>query len=280
MVVAPPIYVQAPAVTPSRFGLLSAGDLVIGQDPHLRNGIEWQPKPCGPAKLDPSECGDPANRTVDDGVPTLTAGPITLYNGFTCRSVGLTEAEMLTRAQDALAAGESAALESTLWTEGTAPGQAWFAQPLRLMIDGTTEVISGTPVPLVKGIGLLEAHLDTEYSGVGVIHAPRKVASYAAERSQIDTDAGRKVTTLGTRWSFGNYPLTGPDGTPAAADTAWLVATGAVSIRRTDVTPRPGNLAAALNKATNEVYFTAERTYVVSWECVTAAVLVTLASLT
>ena len=280
MVVAPPIYVQAPAATPSRFGLLSAGDLVIETDPHFRNGIEWQPKPCGPAKLDASECGDAANRTVDDGVPVNTAGPITLYNGFTCRSIGLTEAELLTRAQEALAAGESAALESTLWTEAAAPGQPWFANPLRLMIDGETDVIAGTAVPLVKGIGLLEAYLDTEYSGVGVIHAPRRVAAFAAERSQVDAEGGRKVTTLGTRWSFGNYPSTGPDGTPAAADTAWLVATGAVNIRRTDVTSRPGGLRQGLNRATNEVYFTAERTYVVSWECVTAAALVTLASLT
>lgn len=263
MAVAPPIYVQAPILTPSRYGLLSAADMPITTDPHLRNGVEFETNPCGPSKIDAADCASPHNRNnLTDGIPLVEAGPIVVYDGFTCRPVGLDEPALLARARAALAAGESAAVEKTVWAS---------AAPLRLMADGVTDELTTAAVPLVKGIGLLEEHLRSEYGGVGVIHAPVMVAPYAAEKQQIDSDNGRKTTVLGTRWSFGAYPNSGPDGTAAAVDTAWLVATGAVSLRRTEVTAR-----AVFNDKTNEVLALAERTYVVAWECVTAAALVSL----
>lgn len=274
MAVAPPIYVAAPTITPSRYGLATAGDLVIESDLHFRNGIEHEQNPSGPAKLSAAECaaGPSATRTVDDGIPTVKSGPIIVYNGFTCRAVGLTEDDMLSRARLALTGGEWAAVERAVWAS---------ADPLRLMNDGDvdgaeTEVLTTQAVSLTKGVGLLEDLLGEQYGGVGVIHAPRAVAGFAAKDWQVDTENGRKVTNLGTRWSFGSYPNTGPDGAPAAADTAWLVATSAVAIRRSEITQRPVTFAEAVNRRTNEVFAIAERTYVVSWECVQAAALVTL----
>lgn len=275
MAVAPAIYVAAPTITPARYGLVSAADLVVETNPHFINGIEFEQNPCGPAKLAANDCvtepGDP--RTVDDGIPGVESGPITVYNGFTCRAVGVDEAEMLDRARKALTGGEWSAVEKAVWSQG---------DPLRLMNDGTgdgveTEVLTPTAaVSLVKGIGLLEEHLYEQYNGVGVIHAPRSVAPFAADRRQIDVEGGRKTTVLGTRWSFGNYPNTDVDGVAAAVDTAWLVATGAVAVRRSEVKQRPTNLAEAMDRRTNEIFAIAERTYVVSWECVQAAVLVNL----
>ena len=274
MAVAPALYVAAPTITPARYGLVSAADLVVESDPHFANGVEFEQNPCGPAKLAPNECvTEPEDaRTVDDGIDLVESGPITVYNGFTCRAVGVDEAQMLDRARKALAGGEWAAVEKAVWSLG---------DPLRLMNDGAvegaeTEVLTTDAVSLVKGIGLLEEHLGEQYGGVGVIHAPRAVAGFAAERRQIDVEAGHKVTTLGTRWSFGNYPNTGVDGVAAAVDTAWLVATGAVAVRRSEVKPKPVSFAEAMNRRTNEIFAIAERTYVVSWECVQAAVLVNL----
>ena len=261
MAVAPALYVAAPTLTPTRFGLVSAGDLVVPEDPRFVNGIQFESNPSGPAKLAPTECEDPQSRTVVDGIEVIEAGPIIVYNGFTCRAVGVDESEMLDRARKALTGGEWAAVEKAL--------------PL---MNAETDILTTGAVSLVKGIGLLEEHLTEQYGGVGVIHAPRHVAMFAAERRQIDVESGRKVSTLGTRWSFGNYPNTDAAGAPAAVDTAWLVATGAVQVRRGEVKQRPTSFAEAFNYATNEIQAIAERTYVVSWEAVQAAVLVNLTS--
>ncbi|OZC59268.1 hypothetical protein CH276_22745 [Rhodococcus sp. 06-470-2] len=268
MPVAPALYVQTPTLTPARFGLSSAAEQIVESDLHFRNGVEFIENPHGVASLTAAECatGPSTARVVDDGMPLVEAEPIIVYNGFTCRAVGVSETEMLDRARQALASGEWQAVEKAIWDTAT----------LRLMEDGVTDELNTTAVPLVQGIGILEAHLYENYGGVGVIHAPRHVAASAAERRQVDTETGRKVTTLGTRWSFGHYPNTGPDGTEAASGTAWLVGTGAVYTRRSEASSRPTNLAGALNRNTNEIFAIAERTYVAAWETVPAAVLVTL----
>lgn len=261
MAVAPALYVAAPTLTPTRFGLVTAGDLVVPEDFRFVNGVQFESNPSGPAKLAPTECVDTQSRTVDDGIELVEAGPIIVYNGFTCRAVGLDEAAMLDRASKALAGGEWAAVEKAL--------------PL---MNADTDILTTAAVSIVKGIGLLEDHLCEQYGGVGVIHAPRHVAGFAAERRQVEIESGRKVTTLGTRWSFGNYPNTDTEDAPAAVGTAWLVATGAVQVRRGEVKQRPPSFAEAFNYATSEIQAIAERTYVVSWEAVQAAVLVNLTS--
>lgn len=268
MPVAPALLVQTPTLTPARYGLSSAADLVVEAVLHFRNGVEFIENPSGPAKYSPIECTTEATdeRELEDGLPLVEAQPIIVYNGFTCRAVGLTEDDILTRARQALAGGEWQAIETAIWDRAE----------LRLMDEANTVILADTAVDLVKGIGLLEAHLYENYGGTGVIHAPRHVAAHAAKRRQVETETGRKVTTLGTRWSFGNYPNTGPDGEEAGVDTAWLVATGAVQVRRTEVAQRPTSLAGALDRYTNEVYAIAERTYVASWETVTVALPVTL----
>lgn len=266
MTTAPAVLVPAPPVIPSRYGLLSAASsLEPIIDPHIRNGVEWIPNPLGPAKTDAAECVDTHDRTdVDDGIGLDEAPPIVLYNGYTCFALGFSEAEILQRASDALTNGETAALEQAVWTR-------------QLMQDGiTNDLTSGTPVSLVRGLGMLEDYLGTEYGGVGVIHSPRGLAPQFAQAQQLLDGTGYKTTVLGTRIAFGAYPYAGPDGTDADDGTAWLVATGAVNVRRTEVTARPLTLAQALNRSTNKTFALAERTYVASWETIPAAVLVSL----
>ncbi|MGV9742860.1 hypothetical protein [Nocardia farcinica] len=277
MPIAPPLLVPAPPLTPTRFGLSSAADQIIDPTARIAAGVEWEVPPCGPAKLDASTCDVPDPRTVADGIGTEIADPITVYNGFSCRAVGLTEQQIQERAEAALAT-EWVAVELALWG----------STHLRLMRDvaapdpnypPTTLVLSENPVPLVAGIGMLEAHLGANYAGVGVLHAPRLLAPHAAAARQVETENGRKVTALGTRWAFGaGYPNTGPDGTAAPAGTAWIVATGAVTYRRTGITSRRSTSQREyFDPATNEVRLTAQRTYVIAWDtCVHAAVPVTL----
>ena len=286
MAIAPPLWVPAPTLTPARFGLFDAADIVIENDDHFRNGIEYQPAPCTPAKLAAQDCfppadpgdPDPRERDIASGLPLTHSGPITVYNGFSCKLPGLTEAQIQSFAERALAGGESTAVETAVWGDLSnvdVTDSTLAPNPLRLMGPDTT-ILTTAAVDLVKGIALLEDHLAQTYGGVGILHAPRGVSAYAAERQQIRFDGGRPVTAVGTKWAFGAYPNTDIDGVEAATDTAWLVVTSAVNIRRSPVQRRPLDMRGVFSPTDNEALVLAERTYVVAWDCVHAAALVTL----
>lgn len=286
MAIAPPIYVPAPTLSPSRFGLLDAADLIVENDEHFRNGIEYQPAPCTPAKLAAQDCfppadpadPDPRERDIASGLPLSHSGPITVYNGFACKMPGLTEADISRYASEALAGGEGAAIEAAVWGDLSnvdLTDTTLAPNPMRLMGPDTT-ILTTAAVPLVKGIAVLEEYLAGMYGGVGVLHAPRGVSAYAAAAQQVRYDSGRPVTAVGTKWAFGAYPNTDIDGVEAAPDTAWVVVTSAVNVRRSAPVSRPAGLRGMFSPSDNETIMFAERTYVVAWHCVHAAVLVTL----
>ena len=273
MPIAPPLYVQAPATTPARYGIIDAANVIAEQNPRFINGVEYIPVSCGIAKLDSRDClPDPENpRSFDSGMPEMiTAQPITVYNGFSCKMV--TDEERLRYAKEALAGGEQAAIEKALWTDTSITNED---HPSPRLMGAGTDVLTTAPVSLVAGIAMLERELRDGYGGVGVIHAPVEVAGFAAKDQQIRWEQSKPVSTVGTRYSFGAYPNADKAGAIAEDGTAWLVATGAVSLRRGEVRDR-GLFDEMVNPITNEIFAIAERTYVVSWECVTAAVLVTL----
>ncbi len=264
----PPLLVPAPTITPARYGLQSAADPVT-ETGRIHAGIQWDRLPCGPATLDPAECGDtPTDLDLPAGIGVGDAAPIKVFAGFTCSPVDLTEEKMRARAEAALA------------TDWVAVEQAvWASTDLRLMRTGTgaTVELSPTPVSLVRGVGLLEAFLGKSYAGVGVIHAPRAVGAHAAAAQLITSATGYLTTPLGNRWSFGaGYPNTEPDGSAAAAGVAWLVVTTAVQYRRTPIQHRRTR-EQSIAYGANRIDAVADRTYVVSWDdCVRAAVPVTL----
>lgn len=288
MAVAPPIYVQAPAITPSRYGLLDVADLVVESDPHFLNGVEFETPPCGPAKLAASECfpppadpgdTDPRLRTLDEGRPLVQSGPVVVYHGFACKAGAMDTPEYLNLARAALTGGESTAVERAVWS-GTSDGgdtSRMLLGPMALMGAGTDVITSGA-VSLLAGIGLLEEYISDNYGGVGVLHAPRKVSPYAAAAQQIRWESSKPVTTVGTKWSFGAYPNTSVDGGELGPNDAWIVGTGRVLMRRSEVKGRPMNFSEAFDSTTNEVFSIAERTYVTAWECFTVAAQVSLES--
>lgn len=271
----PPLLVPAPAVTPARYGLQSAADLIAPAG-RIHSGIQWDRPPCGPAQLDPALCGDdPTELELSAGIGQDRAYPIRVYAGFTCSPVDLTEQAMRTRAEAALMT-DWVAVEQSVWADTY----------LRLMRDEATPgaddpintpVLAATPVSITRGVGLLEAYLGASYGGIGVIHAPREVATHAATAQLLGSETSRLITPLGNRWAFGSgYPNTGPDGTAAAAGTAWLVVTTGVNYRRTEINHRRTR-EQAFDRDTNTIHVLADRTYVVAWDdCVRAAVPITL----
>lgn len=284
MAFAPPLYIDTTTATAprSRWGLIDAADEVVPEDKRFVNGIQFHTNCRMNAAINAADCGDAFEFDLGetgDGRPTATVAPIRTYAGFTCRSVGLSQADILREAEQALVYSAPVLLERYLWTPAAAPVAG---EPDQLHLMGPDTVILGGPaaVGLVAGVRLLEDYLAGEYGRRGVIHAPAGVSADLGAAQQVrwdSSDGGKPVTTRGTRWSWGAYPYTDPEGAPAAANTAWLVATGAVSLRQTAARVF-GDYQQVLDRATNEVFAIATKTYVVAWECVTAAVLVNLST--
>ncbi len=278
MAFAPPLYIDTRTTAPrSRWGIIDAADEVVPENTRFINGIQYPTQCRMNAALNSADCGDAFTYELGpdgDGRPVETVAPIRVYAGFTCRTVGLTPEDINREAEQALTNSGPVVLEQFLWTPAAAP-VAGEPDQLHLMGPDTVILGGGTAVGFVHGVRLLEDYLAGEYGRTGVIHAPAGTSADAASHQQVRWDAGKPVTTRGTRWSWGAYPYADPEGVAAAANTAWMVATGAVSLRQTAGRVL-GDYAQQLDRSTNEVFAIATKTYVVAWECVTAAVLVNL----
>lgn len=264
--VAPPVYVDVEGLQPSRWGLVDAANISPRWDDHMRNGVEWQPVCGGGVTRDLSTCVAEVERdVVEDTLPVTWAGPIAVYKQVQC-AVGTTPEELVNRATQGLALGESAALEAAIWgpEEGDDSHRLWGED---------TVALTASAVSLTKGLGMLEAALYPY--GEAVLHAPRQVSAWASSKGLTRWDA-RPVTWLGNRWSFGAYPGSDANGDAAAADTAWIIGTPQTTIWRSPVRVLGSDQAAWLDRSINQQTIVATRTYVVGWSCTRQAVLVNL----
>lgn len=268
---APPLYVEAvPTLNPPRHGLLSVADVIPASDPHFANGIEQLPNPTGEVKFTGYDVGEPADPLeFETDLETVQSGPINIYWGFSAKSVAAESIDLEGRVLSGLTAGESAGIESAIW-HGLDGGSS--------LMGSDTEILTPSAVPLARGIGLLEKYFWRQYGGTPVLHTPRDVAELAAEKQLIQ--AGAKLTTiLGSTWSFGNYPNVGVTGVAAEPGTAWIVASGQVQVHRGDIEAYGvewNERGDGFDARTNQVFMLAQRTDVVSWDGITAAVLIQL----
>jgi hypothetical protein len=204
--------------------------------------------------------GQQQEEKTGSGPLWLASGaPFTVYAGASCKAVGFSDAEGLARRR--LALGEQHAVERHVW-------QHDLAVPRAVDVTG-----GGAAVPLAVGLGRLEAALADSYGGVGVVHAPRALAPLMAEARQISQVRSQLRTVLGTPVAFGGgYLATGPSGAAAAAGTAWLYASGVVTIRRSEVFVPVMPTTGGFDTRTNDVLVIAERTFVVPRDCALFAV--------
>lgn len=267
-------YVASPPFTPAQFGLLSVATLIDEADPHWRNGVQAELQSCRAASLtydgcvsvtDPQGSTNPT-KTAPRGVTTQVSEPFTLYGAFHCAPVGHAPADVESRAGEALVRGEGRTLErvfeigySDLNGE-TAPDATDVVNPN--LNDAATTVVAGT-FPAVTALGILEKKLGLCYGGVGVIHMDRYMATVLSTNGTLYRDGSRLRTDLGTLVAAG----TGYLGSGAGAlANEWMYATGAVTVRRSPV-EFVGDFSSTIDRATNDVFFIAERTYVVSVDC-------------
>lgn len=143
----------------------------------------------------------------------------------------------------------------------------------------TSAGIVTVPTPLndnlVNAIQALEAEFALRFGLPGVIHLPIKASAQFASAHIGEFDNGIWRTDTGSAVSIGNYQGYGPtDVAPADPAHRWIYMTGPVNVwRQPDSEIFVSPWAASIDKTTNQVHRFAERTYIVTYECVSLAVL-------
>lgn len=292
-----PTYVKAPTVTPLPYGLMSVVQMPTDDDDrvHWKNGIQYQRETCKAAESTIAQCpvvtGFGKTPTVT-GVQTKGAQPFTVYASITCSPVGNWWEEAEARTVNALTEGEARAVEQVFWTGQIQHPSGSVIYP---HLAANAEVHSGdgiillqpaalTPVTgavdIVEAVGILESRLGTCYGSVGVIHAPREALAHMSANFLIEKSGQQIRTEGGTLVAFGaGYPGTSPAGVQPPSGTVWLYGTGAITLRRSEIT-LTSNRVQGLDRSVNTLQLFAERTYVIGWDCCLFAIPVTLGGVT
>ncbi|MFT4297501.1 MAG: hypothetical protein QM582_19030, partial [Micropruina sp.] len=216
-----PLLTDAPAVTPSRHGLLSVAQIPGTPDLHWVDGVEYPISPRPTAVTDTIDCAPTALADLVDDIPWITDSPLRVWTGVEVKQVGWDEGEVDQHARGMLTAGEGPALERALWPR---------------IVGGTTSLPAGTAATTIyTGIGELEAWLYEAYAGTGVLHVPRWAVPHLVKAQQVDETSGRLHTPLGTLIAAGAYSGRSPADAAPAAGATWVAATPAVQLRRTPI---------------------------------------------
>lgn len=127
----------------------------------------------------------------------------------------------------------------------------------------------------VEALAAIEQELSSCSTSPGLIHMTRRLATIMGAFDLLRSDGGRLFTAaLGTQViADGGYDGSGPDsiGKPDATPAReWMYATGPITVRVEDaimLNPPPDRFEQAVNRANNDVVWTAQRKALVSWGC-------------
>jgi hypothetical protein len=245
-----PVAVDAPRVTPQLGGLLPVADVTDTTDGHVAFGIEYQSFLCEEGGYT-SGCVDaPAGVPVDD--PKLFGGshvvqgvPVTVYAGVECDLFGSPYDQ---QAADRLAGSEDRLVAAAFYRHAVLG--AWNA--------GTAPVVLPGPITqdnVVEAIAALEQYAAENYAGMPVLHMNRATATWAISQDVVVGSLdGTLMTVQGT-------PVANSAGYPDGV----IFVTGQVHLWRT-----PVQAFQAPNLSTNTSMALAERTYVLSTDCLLA----------
>lgn len=262
--------------------------------PHWRQGVTWQDWCGGADTTYADECGivvTGAGGAVPPPAPDLSATAavldrgataFTVYAAFDCSLIGLPETD---QAENALARSEAYQVSRAFWT-GQSGGltTVWPHLAANTVLDDPQGIRLQTAAsPVLTGaddaaviVGQIDAHLASQYGGEGLVHVPPAALSTLQSRVLARPDDNGVLRTPGGHRivAAAGYDGSGPDGSAAAAGSAWIYATGAMFGYRSDVFTR--DFPGTFDRANNTVRKLASRTYLFGFECVHLAALVTL----
>lgn len=273
----PPMLLPAPPPTePFVGGLFAAASFPDPPDGMpWECGIQYESETCAKPRGWSADCETPREDKVADlAFPLVDGKPFQVILGVQCPLVGYTLQEFERRVRQAFVLCEQRAVEEIFMTSSEdnngLAGTVEEPSECTVLANATVE----NPLTITGGISAIEDHMGANYCGTPVIHAPRGVAAYAAAQNLLVGSVGRQTTPVGSRWAFGGgYAANvGPDGVEAPDGVAWLYATGAVNIWRSEAWTNPDKLEYAFNTRTNDALVFVERTYVITTECTCVAV--------
>jgi hypothetical protein len=259
--IAPPNYVAPTGVEAYRYGLFSVA-MMPDDDVRWQLGLEYEPLQGAIGQLRASECVDDYTGSV---APTEIPGaqqaiPFLVTGDYFCKSAARSLQEAEERARLHLAASEERSVEFAIAT-GSAGNEPSF--------QGATDLTpSAGPVSLIEAFSVLESALVFDRHSVGTIHIPRRLATYAKDRSLMMYVGQHMETCLGTYVVPGaGYDIAniGPDGLAPAAGEYWVYATSRPVIRRGSVFLQTDE-SKFLDRNTNDVFIIAQREYIVQWD--------------
>jgi len=289
-----PVYVDQPAVGNIRYGLFAAANGPFDMPQHGSvGGVQYLEEHCGTAHLlAAASCSNPtitAAAALDGCDGTAIGLPFEVVAGIKTSAFPYDAAEVERRVRVRLGDNAQYVAEQAFW------GGNADVQPAvqRAELNGGSGILDITPTPgtavtIEYGLGLLEDAL-AQYSYPGIIHARPIVAPFAAERMLAPTPlqlpkgpTGVQYTPMGNVWSFGRgYSGNKPnnDATIPAAGTAYMVATGAVTVWR-DPTVYVNPPEKSFDRSANNWQAVAQQAYAITVDCVAFFVLIALNSMT
>lgn len=261
MVLASPVYIEAPNVQSAPGGLYAVARVIEG-DSHVGvSGAQYLSMNCGiPNLLDDPACVSQEERAQKtfDSIDVVSSEPFGIYKGTECHDLGDDDSVW---ARQGLLLGETVAVE-----------RGAMAVTFADAVDLTPT--PGTAVPIVEGMAILEGYAASNYGGPATIHMARSTAVVAFAEDLLTADLNYTVhTKQGTPVANGGgyEDNLGPDGAPAAEGEAWMYVTGPVTVVRTPVV---SNRVLGASEGLNVQNALAERMVTVVVECILAAVLV------
>lgn len=219
----------------------------------------WDPD-CSswPGGIKPDKSDAPVNQDCYEVMPFVLETP------FSCDASGFKVVDYAGRVRRQAEAGTSKGMELELWT-------ATIKTTNPSLDNGAVVLGAGAGFPLLEGIAMLgQALSDCAAGGRGMIHAPTWIVDmwlgqygtlFRTDGNRIITTGRGDVVVAGT-----GYPGTGEDGLAVAAGQSWVYATGPINYRVGDVMVFPETLKEAMNRATNDVEYRAERMAMVNFD--------------
>ena len=272
--------VDAPPLVAAPYGLINEWTLQP-DDVRWEGGVGFESLACA-AKIDLWGICTPDGITVADGTGNergVYAPAFAITATDTCTSTfGSDFRERAeSRARELLEAATPKAVESEFkwgWqSSSAAPAGRWLTGPLTQVVDAT-----GLKADCAAAL-LLDAYAGCSYGGGAVLHASPGAAY------RLDTNLGADFTINGepahkdTLYTDSGVPVIvgagyAPNGSELAPwDGNWMFVTGPPMVWLGEIQVYPDNIDQAVNVATNDIRFKAERLAAVTFDgcCVFAA---------
>ncbi len=259
MAFAPAPLIEIPARQALPYGLFSV--LIFRPDAGVRwaNGVRWEGGTCDPARgIGDVDC-DPATPTT--GLPKDlsfdsnwgAATPFLVYGVWACSPVSASPERAAELATAHLLAREEARVEQALWTGDLGNKPNLVAE---VTAAGAGATVTGSDIK--AAVAELEYALGRRYGSLGVMHAPRNIASRMLTEGIAEVSGGRIRTKLGT-------PVVAGAGYP---DQDRIIGTAPLFGWRSEVfaPENADGVGAVFDQRQNDLVAVAERSYLLGFD--------------